>query len=161
MEQEDNKEIEWLVGSIKRSVDKLELVILGIAGLLFVVAGVVVHLFEWAPDSNYSTFVKGIWTGSIFVIASILGLIRCKHIQRANNAQELLSTIDKFNKWEWIIISIVICIWILFFIFTGFNFDDLFMALISVGGFLFEQRGKKEDEDIDNLRAFMAGVRRL
>lgn len=116
-EEERNKEIEWLMGSIKRSAaggSNMNFMFLFISVILIAFGFIMMFFFD---DAKVNVSPLVFLLGGSFLISALFTHISHKRIARADTPQELIAAHDRM----WIILSVIImvCIVIMAVLYKG------------------------------------------
>ena len=146
MEQEDiNKEIDWLMGSIKRSsaIGNGASVLCFVVSIFLIVIGVILVLVVKADDEYDMGGFYLMALGGVGLVGALIPYITRKKMSRAETPQELLAVHDRMWVLQAILFGVVI-ICLLFFGNGSFFARACFalsVALFVVAGWL-SMRGK-------------------
>lgn len=120
-EEERNKEIEWLMGSIQRSAARergMTFTLLFMSVSFIVFGFVVMFFFDGANDYKVAPYV--LLMGGVFLLSALISYVSHKRMVRAETPRALLATHDRM----WIIQSAILMV---FFV---------VLAVVTHGGFV-------------------------
>ena len=120
-EEERNKEIEWLMGSIKRSAigGRSTTYTLLFLSIILIAFGLIM-MFFFGGANDFSVVPLMLLLGGVFLLSALISYVSHKRMARAETPQELLAAHDRMWKIQSTIFMVIVVV----------------MAVVSPGGFV-------------------------
>ena len=120
-EEERDKEIEWLMGSIQRSAARgrgMTIMLLSVSIILIAFGLIMMFFFGGANDFTVAPLM--LLLGGVFLLSALISYVSHKRMARAETPQELLAAHDRMWKIQSTIFMVIVVV----------------MAVVSRGGFV-------------------------
>lgn len=139
-ENEKQKEIEWLMDTIKRDFARNRTIFVLSIIMMIVIACIAFYAFARAGDDEfgdyYSTMYGLLFGGVLGTILGVIALVQGKQIKKASSAQQLLDYNDKSNKLLWVLIPIAIVALLAFMYFRTDNIQKLIVTVLYFASYM-------------------------
>jgi hypothetical protein len=164
---EVRKEIDWLMGSIKRSFEQRKgvTILIAIVGFIIFVGGLCV--FFWDNPNNYAdamdteTMLMFICFGFLSFVASILDLICGKMISPIEDHHKLLRILRTFDRIWWAVMILVLGAFLVYLLSINCYRGIYWLIIFSITFLIHPKYGNYDEdtysainEDIEQLKEF-------